>query len=229
MLIASAWLEHHAATWAWDTLNELIDSDPVAAWQMIQLLVAYAPDYGTLAAVAAGPVEDLLSRDNAFEAMRREAEVNPRFRVCLQGAYGLPDDLQKHADKAVGTESLPPRTSPPAGSAEQIALMVSWFHHSDTHWAITVLEERIKREPENAWRVLRVLLRLADDLRERQHDVFLFGFDAFLRRHLATHITSIIDLARRHEDLRAWFLAAKRPPVDNLDLWKEFIDKLASA
>jgi hypothetical protein len=230
MLLATAWLEHHGSTWAWDDLNDLIQSDPVAAWKIIQVMVAYAPDYATLAAVAAGPVEDLLSVDEDFEPMRREAEASARFRICLSGAYGLPDDLQRYADERSSSDQLPRAgVTPPIPSADQLTIAVGWFHHSDTHWATTFLDEQIKHHPDDAWRIVRLLLWLSDNLSERRHDVFLFAVEPFVRQHLETHRGQLIDLARGRPELRSWFVATKRPPVENHKLWNDFIVTLSSA
>ena len=230
MLLATAWLDHRGSTWAWDALNDLIQSDPLAAWKIVHLMVAFAPDYGTLAAVAAGPVEDLLSVDEAFEPMRRVAEANARFRICLSGAYGLPDDLQRYANDCSSSDPLPPAgLAPPTPSADQLASAVAWFHHSDTHWATTFLDEQIKHHADDAWRTIRLLLRLSDDLPERREDVLLFAVEPFVRQHLETYRAQLIDLARRRPELRAWFVATKRPPVENHELWNDFIVTLSSA
>ena len=229
MLLATTWLEHHGSTWAWEELNDLIRADPNAAWKMVQVMVAFGPDYGTLAAVAAGPVEDLLSDNENFEPMRREAERSFRFRICLRAAYGLPHDLQRYTDEVLPDEPLPPSVDTPVPSADQVALMVAWFHHSDTDWARTFLDEQIRDDPGGAWTIVRLLLRLSDDTPERREDVFLFAVEPFIRRHLDTYRTELIDVARRRQELRSWLIATKRPLVENHDGWKEFVDAISSA
>lgn len=229
MLIASTWLEHHGSTWAWEKLTDLIETEPVEAWAIVRLMVAHAPDSGALAAVAAGPVEDLLSHDEMLEAMRAEAVENRRFRICLGGAYGLPDELQAHAEVSAVRKPLPAPHGYPESTAEQISLMVAWFHQSDTHWATTFLDERIKTAPDSAWSLLRLLLRLSDDVVDRQEDVFLHGFEPFLKRHLATHHASIAEVAARHAGVREWMTSYRRPPVDDHALWADFLRESAPA
>ena len=228
MLLATSWLDHHGSTWAWDELNDLIQADPLAAWRIVQVMVAFVPDYGTLAAVAAGPVEDLLSDNEDFEPMRREVEINLRFRICLRAAYGLPDDLQRYADEALPDEPLPPSVDAPIPSADQVAVMVAWFHHSDTSWATTFLDEQIRDDPGGAWRIVRLLLRLSDDVPERREDVLLFAVEPFVRQHLDTYRTQLIDLARRRHELRSWLIATERPLVENDDVWKALVDAISS-
>lgn len=228
MLIATHWLDHHGSMWAWEELDHLVGSDPRAAWEIIRLMVAYAPDYGSLAAVAAGPVEDLLSRDESFEPMRAEAEANPRFRLCLAAAYGLPADLQVYAEKETAARQLPPPTVYPDATGSRTALIVAWFHQSDTHWAGAFLNERIRTDGDAAWPVLRVLLRLSDDLVELQKDVFLFAFEPFLKRHLATHRAELTELARSHTALRERLFHYRNPPVENHELWAAFLVDLGS-
>ena len=227
MLIATTWLKHHGSTWAWDKLNDLIETEPMEAWEIVRLMVAHAPDYGTLASVAAGPVEDLLSRDETFAPMRVEAVENRRFRICLGGAYGLPDDLQAFAESEAVREPLPAAAAYPTSLAEHVSLMVAWFHQSDTHWAATFLDERIKGDPDSAWLLLRILLRLSEDIVDRREDVFLHGLEPFVRRHLATHHSAVAQAAKRSVRLREWLMNYRRPPVDDPDLWSDFMREIA--
>src|SRR5688572_18351005 len=103
--VAHAWMEHAAAWWAWERVH--VELDGPARWRMVQVMVAYAPDYGVLGYVAAGPVEDLMG-GQFVKLMRLEAENNPRFRICLGMTHGLPEELEPFADRRPEQEVLPP-------------------------------------------------------------------------------------------------------------------------
>lgn len=87
-----------------------------------------------------------MTNDAIKEAMCADAEVNPRFRVCLRAAYGLPDDLQVWAEQESAIEPLPSAGALQA-TPEEVALMTAWFHQNDTHWASTFFDERLEKSP----------------------------------------------------------------------------------
>lgn len=101
------WLRHQRGFWAWERMHDLVCDDPHSAWRMVQVMVSYAPDIGTLGHVAAGPVEDLMGGE-FLPLIQREAETNPRFRVALAMTNGLARELEPFAERKADFEELPP-------------------------------------------------------------------------------------------------------------------------
>ncbi len=95
--LAEGWLRYNAGkpneknpgAWADDRLIDLLFDDPEAAWQVIDLMWRQAPDDRTLADIAAGPVEFLLTQhgdafiDRVYLLARRE----PVFRKLLGAVW----------------------------------------------------------------------------------------------------------------------------------------------
>jgi hypothetical protein len=119
------WLYNHRAFWAWERMYELVSEDPHRAWRMVQVMIAYAPDRGTLGVVAAGPVEDLMGGE-FLALMRHEAETSPRFRIALGMTYGLAKELEPFAERTADFEKLPPIQPLPV-TAGEIELMTAIF------------------------------------------------------------------------------------------------------
>ena len=231
MVIASEWLSNAVTYEAWETLDALVRDEPENAWRVVKLMVGYAPDYGTLAAIAAGPVESLLDLD--YEWMREigdEAGRNVRMRICLRGVYtDLPDDVRV----SVENEQTDVRSVPQAGLAdatdEEIGLMIRWLQHSSTSLANTLFLEMLKDDPEDAWDIVRVLVRFAEDDTSIREDVYLHAVDAFLRKHFTTYRDRIVELARKSPALRKEFSNPERVPIEDKAVWREFLASLESA
>ena len=83
------WIRYHAEKRkgtdplfeAWEMVDELIRSDPEGGWALTLELIEAAPDDYVLANVAAGPLEDLLSRspDRFIERVEIQARRDPGF------------------------------------------------------------------------------------------------------------------------------------------------------
>lgn len=116
--LVNDWLAYHAAGsvaedprfYAWEEVDDLVRRDPEAGWALILELVAAAPDDKLLANVAAGPLEDLLTRDphGFIERVELEAHRDPKFRRCLTGVWGLPASIQELVLKYTVTVTDPP-------------------------------------------------------------------------------------------------------------------------
>jgi len=215
-------MENAGAWWAWERLHEMIEHDRQLAWRMVQVMVAYAPDQGLLASVAAGPVEDLFGLK---QLMRQEAEINPRFRICLGMTNGLPEELEPFADRETRLEAVPTMNTSEA-TPEEIALMVAWFHHSDTSWAPMLLDELNRGRPDDALFVLRLLLASGDEYPHLREKVFLEVFNTFVQLNFAMYRDELKALARQHDDLRRWCLDMKRGPADDSESWATFLHDL---
>ncbi len=76
--------------WAWEELEDLIREDPVQAWPVVLRLVREAPDEPALYYVAAGPLEDFLTRHGAAHLHRvlGVASGDDRLRRALGGVWG---------------------------------------------------------------------------------------------------------------------------------------------
>jgi hypothetical protein len=82
-----------------DRLDDLIFDNPGEAWQFILALVERAPDEEALSGVAAGPIEDLISRHGGSFCDRiiDEARANARFKTALNYTSGwdsLPNEVR---------------------------------------------------------------------------------------------------------------------------------------
>jgi hypothetical protein len=115
--ILQAWIDYAARAdadddehfWACELVDDLVRSDPEAAWPLILELVRRSQSDDLLANVAAGPLEDLLVRHGeAFiERVERQAQADRRFRKCLRGVWGwsaIPKDVQARIQAAVKDE-----------------------------------------------------------------------------------------------------------------------------
>ena len=78
-----------ALFWTFDLLVDAAEKDPELCWRLIEAVVAKDPDEQVLAALAAGPMEDLLARHGAAYIERIEAKAgqNPLFRHVLAGVW----------------------------------------------------------------------------------------------------------------------------------------------
>jgi hypothetical protein len=232
MMLASEWLDHFGSTWAWDDVNELVQEKPDAAWELILLMSAYAPDYGILSAIAAGPLEDFVhEHGDAYAAqLSQEAARNGRFRACLRATYlDLPPDITQLVRSDTSGVSLPPSSSTVQPTPEQLRLMIAWFHHHDTHSASAKVNSLLKRDPDGSVELLRVLLILSDEKVDLRDDVFLFVIEPFISRHFNTHRGVLVDLVRAHGPLRDWVMAQKRSPIEDESTWGEFVREVDSA
>lgn len=78
-----------ALFWTFDLLADAAEKDPELCWRLIEAVVARDSDEQVLAALAAGPMEDLLARHGpAFiERVESRAAQNPLFRHLLAGVW----------------------------------------------------------------------------------------------------------------------------------------------
>jgi hypothetical protein len=170
---------------------------------MIQAMIACAPDFATLCYVAAGPVEDLMMDESMWQVVRQEAEINRRVRLCLRGAYGLPKELQRLADTESEGEPLPSANAVEMTS-EEAAVMVAYFQYHDTFWAAELLEEWTEHDPDAAWLILELLIKIGDDKPFVREDVFLHAFEPFVRWNLSTYQPHLKEMVLRNLALRQW-------------------------
>jgi hypothetical protein len=81
--------ERDSSFWAYSRLSEATDNDPESAWQIIGLIYELEPSDIILANVAAGPLEDLLTKHGRSFIDRIEslAVQNPVFRRLLGAVW----------------------------------------------------------------------------------------------------------------------------------------------
>jgi hypothetical protein len=110
--LAADWIRYHAEHRkpsdplfvACSELDDLIHSAPEEAWTVTLELVESAPDDRVLANVAAGPLEDLLTKSDRFlDRAEIQARRDPKFRRCLTGVWGLPASARDRFAKYVST------------------------------------------------------------------------------------------------------------------------------
>jgi hypothetical protein len=89
-------------------LDDLIDSAPEEAWILTLELIESAPDDRVLANVAAGPLEDLLTKSDEFlDRAEIQARRDSKFRRCLTGVWGLPATARDRLSKYISTIKNP--------------------------------------------------------------------------------------------------------------------------
>ncbi len=78
-----------ALFWTFELLVQAAEKDPALCWRLIEAVVARDSDEQVLAALAAGPMEDLLVHHGpAFiDRIETKAAQNPLFRHLLAGVW----------------------------------------------------------------------------------------------------------------------------------------------
>jgi hypothetical protein len=232
MILAGDWVTYLTNESAWDEMRELVETDPERAWRVIRAIVGAAPDYDVLAAVAAGPIEDLF--DHHGESMMAiivdEAKRDARLRICLRAAYSdFPPELSVLLEAETSdVRDLQANTQLSIGGKD-LALIVAWLHHSDSAWASYFLQELTASDPEGAWDALRVLAVFAEEDARLRDDVFEDAFEPFMRRHFSSYREELVNVGRKSAAFRQWAKDRKRSPLDDEKVWAEFIGELTSA
>jgi hypothetical protein len=104
--VVASWFVYNAKFWSWDALRELVEDDPEAAWQAIEMLVGHANGEDLLGIIAAGPLEDLLAEHGERFVARVEQRAlgDDRFRACLGGVWldpeKIPEDIVRRLHDA---------------------------------------------------------------------------------------------------------------------------------
>lgn len=72
-------------------VDELVERDPDEGWRITCALVNRAPSDRALAIVAAGPLEDLLTKHGVavIDRVEEESRKNDRLRLALSGVWGI--------------------------------------------------------------------------------------------------------------------------------------------
>src|SRR5262249_50261321 len=106
--------------------------------------------------------------------------------------------------------------------------MVTLFHHVDTRWADSLLEELNLYDPAEALFMLEMLLDKAEETPDLLKDVFARAVDPFVRFNLTAYRSELTALAMRNEALRQWFIRTIFPWTDDPEAWADMIKKLNS-
>jgi len=225
MLVAGEWVHHVSNEHAYDELQDLIDSQPERAWRIIDLLVGCAPDYGVLAAIAAGPVESLLdSHGETFMPVVASAvRTNTRLRICLRAAYPyFPADIRQLINEETADVRDLAVDENIAAVGSDLALVVRWLRCSDTAWASTMLQEMTEGRPREAWNVLQVLAIFADEDDRISSDVFDRAFQPFVRRHFSEFREELATLGKTNPAFGQWIHDQKHAPISDESDWTSF-------
>ena len=115
--VVADWIRYHSENRkpsdplfaAWTEVDNVVRSDPERGWALTLELIEAAPDDRVLANVAAGPLEDLLSRspDQFVDRAELCALQDSKFRRCLTGVWGLPPAIQERLAKYTSTVKDP--------------------------------------------------------------------------------------------------------------------------
>jgi len=108
--LANAWVAVRGKySDAWENLDHLIQSNPIAALRVIEeihhlLMSAATRDMDAWGLLAAGPLEDLLGAcgDEVIDRMEQLAKQDSEFRKLLSGVWqhGMDDELYARVQKA---------------------------------------------------------------------------------------------------------------------------------
>jgi len=83
--------------WASDRMYSILESVPELAWELVLELIDRAPSDNSLSFFAAGPLEDLLSKDGPdyIERVESRAQTSATFRraVGMLRRLGMTDDV----------------------------------------------------------------------------------------------------------------------------------------
>jgi uncharacterized protein DUF6869 len=103
--LVEAWVRYHTLHldedfWAFDRVNELVQSDARVGWQIVIALVQRAPDE-VLGAIGAGPLEDLIGHhpDEVIERVARQAQEDWRFLQALCVSWFTEGQLPPHVER----------------------------------------------------------------------------------------------------------------------------------
>jgi len=94
-----------ALFWTFDLWIDAAENDPELCWRLILAVLAKDPDEHVIAALAAGPMEDLLTKHGPdFIARVEDAATNPRVRQMLAGVWrnGISQEIWDRVLKARG-------------------------------------------------------------------------------------------------------------------------------
>jgi hypothetical protein len=108
--VAEAWFAYEDTFWAWREVNDLVSRDIEDAWRLIGCLVDQAANDHALAAIGAGPLEDLINhyQGRVVERLEQRAARDLRFRQSLAGVWlslrEVPSDVAERLYWASGGE-----------------------------------------------------------------------------------------------------------------------------
>jgi hypothetical protein len=94
--------------WAWEKVEEALEAPAPEAFEILLALVGTAPNDDALAAIGAGPLEDLLSwhAANFVDRVEESARRDPAFRKALASVWlseAVPPDVRQRL-----TRLMPP-------------------------------------------------------------------------------------------------------------------------
>ena len=149
------WIANAETFDAWEELSEMIEDQPEEAWRFVRNMIDLAPTARLACVIAAGPLEDLLSKHSEMFGARMEdsARSDLRFHEALKGVWLSDPEWLAARMKAVLAEV-------PAGNAalprvelsrEDYRFISRWFHHADTMWAVTYINELVRTDADEAW------------------------------------------------------------------------------
>ncbi|HYR30202.1 MAG TPA: hypothetical protein VEU30_17175, partial [Thermoanaerobaculia bacterium] len=228
--LAGEWLTNLTNEGAWDEMNDVVGNEPGRAWRIIRAVVGSAPDYDVLSAIAAGPVENLISKhgDSVMPILVEEAKRSARVRICLGATYSeFPPELDAMIEAETADVRDVPTDDDVQLAGKDLALFVSWLRHSDSAWAPQFLEEMTNSDPAAAWDVLGVLAIFAEEDARIRADVYANAFTPFMRRHFDDHREKLVILGRKSAAFRQWARDRKRSPIEDAAKWDAFVAELA--
>jgi len=193
---------------AWEDLDDMVNARPEEAWRLIRDMVDMAPDDQLLGTIAAGPLEALLNQHGKeFVArMKKAAATDSKFQKCLGYVWlSKPKWLAQQVRGAVISKSKTPRRGMAHITKNRARFIARYFHHSDMMWATSRLDDLIRTDVEEAWRILLLLIQIANEEKPEvldAIDVHAFSKLVYLRGPEVHE--RIVDEAVRNKTIKTW-------------------------
>src|SRR5262249_38172665 len=138
---------------------------------------------------------------------------------------GLAKELEPLAERKSDFEELPPIQPIPV-TAEELRLMVAYFHNGDTCWSNRLFDELNHENPREALFMVQMLLDKAEKTPDLLEEVFVHAVNPFVYVNFTAYRSELTSMAMRHEALRQWFIKTKHPLTSDAEGWASMIRDL---
>ena len=224
------WIANAESYEVWEDVNEMVRERPEDAWPLIRDMVDLAPAH-LLGTIAAGPLEDLLHEHGRAFVPRvvKAARADSKFQRCLSGVWLFePKRVAQQIRRAVTSPSGKSRRDSAQISKRRAHMIARWFHHSEMSWAPHRLDELIRTDIDEAWRIILLLIQLA---KEEKHDVLddidIHAFGLLVELRGAEAYDRILNESHKNDTIRRW-IERRREWKYPRETWQGLLDKYGS-
>jgi uncharacterized protein DUF6869 len=221
------WIANAETFDAWEDVDEMVTERPEEAWRLIRDMVDVAPDH-LLGTIAAGPLEDLLNRHGKkfVERVELAAATDSRFQQCLRGVwFSEPKWLARRINRAMNATSKKPRRDAARLSKKRVRLIARWFHNLDTAWTLGSLDELLRRDTDDAWHIILLLIRITEEEKPHLlHEIDTQVFSMLIELRGSGMYDQILREAQRNETVRGW-IEARKTHSRLSDAWQGLLER----